>query len=199
MKNKTVDFYNKSAVKWTVDHVGHKGSFRDMMVLKFKKFLIDGKILEIGSGPGIDAKKLVDVGFDYVGTDASEEFVKLAKELNPDIKFLTMSIEELDFPKNTFDGFWTSATLLHIPKNKIDLVLKKIKNVCKIGSIGLITLKEGQGEIEEERTGRWFSFYKRQEFEKILKANGFEIIDFEKLKDWREEKPDWLLFYVKII
>ncbi len=197
MKNKTINFYNKNAEKWTQEHITQKKTYRDAVVSKFKKFLSNGKILEIGSGPGIDAKKLVKAGFDYIGTDASEGFVKLAKEINPDINFIKMTVEKLSFPRNTFDGFWTSATLLHIPKNKINNVLNKIKKVCKKGAIGFISLKEGEGEIEEKETGRWFSFYKKNEFEKILRENGFEEIYFKIEKDGRERKPDWLLFWVK--
>lgn len=199
MKNKTINFYNKNAKEWTKGHVLKKGSYRDKVTIKFGKLLSGGKILEVGSGSGEDAEKLVELGFDYIGIDGSEEFVKLAKKLHPNINFLTMAVEKLNFPKNTFDGFYTSATLLHIPKKKISMVLQKIKNVCKTGAIGFITLKEGAGEIREKETDRWFSFYKKGEFEKILKENGFEIIEFEIEKDWREGKPDWLFFWIKKI
>lgn len=197
MRSKTVDFYNKNAKEWTEGHVFKNGSYRDKVTRKFAELLPFGKILEVGSGSGEDAEKLVRFGFDYIGIDASEEFVKLAKKLHPNIVFLTMPVERLTFPKNTFDGFYTSATLLHISKKTMSQVLQKIKNVCKAGAIGFITLKEGIGEIEDDETGRWFSFYERSEFEKILKKNDFEIIDFEIEKDWREGRPDWLFFWVR--
>lgn len=83
-------------------------------------------------------------------------------------------------------------------KNKISKVLQKIKEVCKPGAIGLITLKQGKREREEKETGRWFAFYTKSEFEKILKDNRIEIIKFEMFKDWRENNPDWLIFWVRI-
>jgi len=201
MVSKTVDFYNKEAKTWFDNHVGKKWSFRDELLVEFKKLLPKGNVLEIGCGPGIDARKLIDAGFDYIGIDASEEFVKLAKKINPNINFLTMPVEKLDFPKNTFDGFWTSATLLHIHKKNINIILNKIREVCKTGAIGFISLKEGEGEIEENETGRWFSFYKSEEFKKILIKNGMEIIEFKVFKDRRKNKPDldWLMFYIKVI
>lgn len=199
MKNKTINFYDQNAEKWRNGCINKEGSFRDMSVAKLKEFLPEGKILEIGSGPGIDAEKLVKAGFDYIGTDASEGFIELAKKLNPNINFIKMAVEELDFPKNNFDGFWTSATLLHIPKNRINIILNKIREVCKTGAIGFISLKMGETEGEEKETGRWYSFYKKDEFEKILRKNRFEEIDFKIEKDWREGRPNWLLFWVKTI
>lgn len=199
MKNKTVDFYDKNAKSWSGNYVPKKGSYRGKLVKEFKKILSNGKILEIGCGPGLDAKNLIQNGFDYVGIDPSKEFIKMAEDLNPNRKFIKMSVEKLKFPQNSFDGFWSSATLLHIPKNKMNIVLEKIKNVCKVGSVGLITLKEGIGEGEEKETGRWFSFYKKDEFEEILNKNGIKTIKFEIFKDWRENRPDWLVFFVKIL
>jgi len=198
MKNKTIDFYNREAKSWLKNHPLKKGTFREKLVNEYKKLLSNGKILEIGCGPGLDAKLLIGSGFDYTGTDASKEFIKLAKKLNPNAKFTEVSIENLNFPKNTFDGFWSSATLLHIPKNEINNALEKIKKVCKVGSIGLITLKEGVGEGEEKETGRWFSFYKKGEFEEILNQNGLKTIRFKIFKDQRKNKPNWLIFFVRV-
>lgn len=116
MKNKTINFYNKNAKTWSRNHILGKNSYRKKLIIEFKKLLPRGKILEIGCGPGIDAKNLIKNGFEYVGIDASEEFIKLAKKANPKAEFIEMLAEELDFTINTFDGFWSSATLLHIKK-----------------------------------------------------------------------------------
>lgn len=199
MKNKTLDFYNKNAKDWSGNHIFGKNSFREKLIKKFKKLLSNGKILEIGCGPGLDAKNLIENGFEYVGIDNSKEFIKLAKKNNPKAKFIKMSAEKLFFLKNTFDGFWSSATLLHIKKNKIIKTLEKIKKICKPGAIGLITLKQGVSEGEEKETGRWFAFYTKNEFEEILEKTGFEIIEVDIFKDWRKNKPDWLIFWVKVI
>ena len=141
MKNKTIDFYNKKAKEWAEGRVVGKGSYRERLVSEFKEIIPNGKILEIGCGAGLDARILANSGFDYIGTDASIELIKLSRNLNPNLNFIEMPVEKLNFPKNTFDGFWSSATLLHIHKDKINGVLDKIRNVCKPKAIGLITLK----------------------------------------------------------
>jgi SAM-dependent methyltransferase len=199
MKNKTIDYYNKHAEKWLENHTFNKQSFRGKLVNEFKKLLSKGKILEIGCGPGIDAKLLINDGFEYVGIDASKESINLAKKLNFGGEFIEMLVENLKFPKNNFDGFWSSATLLHIPKNKIEKVLNNIRKVCKVGAIGLITLKRGTNEGEEKETGRWFAFYEKNEFEKLLIKTGMKTMTFKVFKDGRDGKPDWLIFLVKII
>ena len=157
-----------------------------------------GKIIEIGAGPGRDAKALVDYGFEYLGTDASEEVVNVAKEKNPGIEFVQMEAQKLNFPANSFDGFWASAVILHIPKNAIDEVFKGLKAVCKKGAVGFMTMKWGVGEKEDKKTGRWFAFYSEKELREVMERNGIETIKVIRRKDTRPNYPDWLIFYVRI-
>ena len=68
-----------------------------------------------------------------------------------------MDFYKLNFPSGSFDGFWASASLLHIPKNKIHQVLSDIKNIIKPNGIGFISLKQkthlGAGLITEDKYG----------------------------------------------
>lgn len=196
---KTINYYNQSADDWFATYGGDydEKSFYHKYLNNFHQLLPSGKILEIGSGIGTDAKSLINFGYDYTGIDASSELLKIAQDRNPNGKFLCQSIQELDFPPNTFDGFWTAAILLHVSKNEIDIALQKIKSVCKKSAVGFISLKEGVGENEDSKSGRWFAYYQADEFTIILQKNGFEVIKTDRLKDPRPNKPDWLIFFVR--
>lgn len=200
-EEETVNTYNKNAAEWAAKHFT-KGFWKDELN-KFYSLLPFGKILEIGSGGGRDAKELIEFGYDYVGTDVSEGLLKEARKVCHGSVFLKKSIYEFDFPRNYFDGFWTSATLLHIPKDRIDEALKKIHFVVKPEGVGFISIKKGIGEkIEEDepemedKKPRSFAYYQEEEFKKVLERNNFEMMEFK--EKYMSEKTIWLIYFVKV-
>lgn len=196
-KVKTISYYDRYAKDWVIAHGGSTSpSYWLDEIREFNKLLPRGRILEIGSGAGRDAKCLIEMGYEYIGTDASSGLLKIARETNPGVEFKLMDVENLDFPENFFDGFWSVATLLHIPKDSINSVLGNIWRVVKPGGIGFISLKKGEGESEDEETGRWFAYYSEEEFRRILSANNFAIV---KMKTRETDKSTWLEFFVKTV
>ncbi|MBU1016707.1 MAG: class I SAM-dependent methyltransferase [Patescibacteria group bacterium] len=193
----TIDYYDREAKNWSLAHC-HKQSdtFWRGEMEKLHKLLPHGKILEIGSGSGKDATALISLGYDYIGTDASEGLLKVAKKANPTAKFIPIAVHDLDFKNSEFDGFWSVATLLHIPKDKIDGALKQIKKVVRSGGIGFISLKAGAGERTDPDTGRWFAYYSLEEFHAVLERNGFEVIEEATRKG---DKDWWLEYWVKTL
>jgi SAM-dependent methyltransferase len=171
---------------------------------KFKKFLSSGKIVDLGCGNGRDAYWLSNMGYKVVGVDISKEMVRLSKVKNPELEFFVKSFYELDFAKKSFEGFWAANSLLHIPKRNIAGVLKNIAFILKSGAIGFISLKEGNGEkmTEWRQSGykRYFIYYRQDEFAKILKQNGFEILTMQKKSPANNNQDGtFLIFYVKLI
>src|SRR5260221_12158468 len=126
-QQKTINYYDENANEWVKTHVVDKTD----KLKKFQKLLPKGKIIEIGSGDGLDAFNLIKLGYGYTGTDASKSLIQIAQKRNPKVTFNNIPVEELskNFNEDCFDGFWTAATLLHIPKNKIN---KDLQNIHKI-------------------------------------------------------------------
>ena len=196
----TIKTYNSNAVAWAKKHSTPAYWAEEMAI--FKKLLPKGKILEIGAGGGRDAQELIKLGYDYVGIDVAEKLLAEAKKLNPTATFLHQTIYDLDFSKNSFDGFWTSATLLHIPKSRIKTALGKIHTVIKSGGIGFISIKQGKGEkIEQDEPQlpgdrrRLFAYYSQDEFRKILEDNSYQVIESH-IKPI-SERTTWLIYFVK--
>ena len=193
--NKTVDYYDNKAEAWTTSHGGHEEkSYWESEMRKFRELLPSGKVLEIGSGAGKDASALIALGYDYTGTDASEGLIKVAQKRNPKANFRNVAVHDLDFPEHSFDGFWTAATLLHIPKDKIDDALQKIKSQVKPDGVGFVSMKAGAGEREDPETGRWFAYYSQEGFREVLERNGYKVVEQETRKG---EKDWWLVYYVR--
>jgi 2-polyprenyl-3-methyl-5-hydroxy-6-metoxy-1,4-benzoquinol methylase len=195
IKVKTVKYYDNEANTWSASHGGDdKDSWWKNEMLKFNGYLPSGKIIEIGAGIGKDAQSLISLGYDYVGTDASIGLLELAKQRNPSAQFIQKYAHELDPSLGEFDGFWASAVLLHIPRDEMIDSLSAISSILKNNGIGFITMKEGDGERIDEKTGRLFTYYKEREFRDVLKSTGFSVLEVERRDT---EKDNWLIFYVK--
>lgn len=197
-EQQTVDAYDQNAAAWAGSR-NKKGVWGNEKN-KFFTYLPKGKIIDIGSGGGRDAKELINHGYDYTGTDVSKGLLAEAKKNNPGATFLFQSVYDFNFPNETFDGFWASAVLLHIPKNRIDEALSSIYRILKPGAIGFISLKKGSDEkfVEGDHVGiqykRFFSFFELDEFTEMLKRNKFEVLE-SYVFDHSDKK--WLAFFAK--
>lgn len=115
--------------------------------------------------------------------------IEQAKKLYPTAKLEVMDLCDLKFPDESFDGIWSYAAYLHISKKYINHAISEANRILKMGGIGYIVIKKGSFEkyLGENDEKRYWSFYGKNQFTKILKDNGFEIINFSEYKG--EYKP----------
>lgn len=194
-KVETVKYYDQEASSWSASHGGDdKDSWWKDEMTKFKEYLPGGRILEIGSGVGKDAEALIKLGYDYTGIDASSGLLELARKRNPSATFIQRYAHEIEPSLGEFDGFWASAVLLHIPRDEMRDSLLAISSVLKNEGIGFITMKEGEGERVDKKTGRLYTYYKEDEFTNVLESVGFSVLEVGRRDT---EKDNWLIFYIK--
>jgi 8-oxo-dGTP diphosphatase len=139
-------------------------------------------ILDIGCGPGRDAKIFQELGFEVTAIDFSAKMIELARKEACKAKFHLVDIEKLEFPKETFDGAWASASFLHIPKKNMPSVFKNIHALLKAGGIFYCSVKRGSGEMlqSDARYGnrqKFWSFFEEQELSNLLTEAQFEVLD----------------------
>lgn len=196
----TKNSYDSIAAKWSDNHWAKK-FWGDNFDRFYELLPSHSRLLEIGCGGGRDAQELIDFGYDYLGTDISEGQLEQARKNNPGARFEQISVYDLNFPE-PFDGFWCAAVLLHIPKERINEALQAIYSNMNPGAIGFIAVKEGEGEkIEhdpkEDGGDRFFSYWRNNEFNKILAKNRFEV-----LHEWYmpfSKRTKWLTYIVRTI
>lgn len=163
----------------------------------------NGKILDLGCGPGHHSKYFTDLGFKVVGVDLSENMISLAKKSFKNIDFRVMDIYNLKFDSSTFDGIWASASLLHIEKSSIREVLIKLKDILNYNGIIYISLKIGdaEGMIIDDRydnAPKFYSFFQVNEIKEILKELGFSITKSESVEKRNYYDTNrWLHLFVK--
>ncbi len=136
------NYYNKNAKAF------YERTIHANMQVRYDKFLSylpkQAQILDAGCEVGRDSKYFISQGYSATAFDSSREMVKLAKA-ETGLNILQMTFQEMDF-KDRFDGFWASASLLHIPYNEMKNVLQKARKALKLGGIFYASFKYGNSE-----------------------------------------------------
>lgn len=192
IKSSTIEYYNTHATEYFLRTVG-----ADMHVhyYNFLKFVPkEGKILDAGCGSGRDTKHFLSLGYEVTAIDASEEMVKLSTQFTGQETIL-MNFYNVDF-QNVFDGIWSIASLLHIPKNRIADVLKRFTYALKKDGIWCISFKEGENErIEGDR---FFNDYDEKTFKTLI--TNHPLLKIENLwysTDYIGRKQRWLTILLR--
>ena len=97
---------------------------------------IGSKVLDIGSGIGLEVIKLIKKGIDANGCDLSGELIKVAQDnckeygINTSNIFYKWNGYKLPFCKNSYDVITTNTVLQHvIEENQIESIFKEVKRV----------------------------------------------------------------------
>lgn len=101
-----------------------------------------------------------------------------------------MDIENLAFPAESFDGIWASASLIHISKERVGRVLKKLHNILREKGVLFLNYKLGEGEEEVDRGEGPLQYYYWKK-EELLPL----ISDFEQIGMWQRPnlyKDTWI-------
>lgn len=165
---------------------------------RFEKYLTkEATILDAGCGSGRDTKHFLSQGYNLLAIDASEEMVKCARA------FTGIHVEQQLFQdisyQNKFDGIWSCASLLHVPKKDIHTVFNKFIKALKTDGIWYMSFKHG--EKERTKDTRLFNDYTKQTLFDLLKQyKQVEIIELWLTDDRRPDRDDkWINALVKKI
>lgn len=131
-------------------------------------------LLEIGAGPGHDAKFFQDHGLHVRCIDLSAKHVELCREKGLDAH--VMDFAHMHFADQSFDAIWALNCLLHVPKAQLPQVLQEIHRVLKPGGLFYMGVYgrqdiEGVWEGDHYEPKRFFSFFHKDTLESLLKRD----------------------------
>lgn len=189
----TIDYYNKNAdafAKETQLLDFHETQDKFLSYLKVKD-----QILDFGCGAGRDTKYFLDHGYDVEAIDGSAKLCKIASQYTG-IKVKHMYFEELD-EINKYDGIWACSSILHLHKDDLVDVLKKMMKALKPNGIIYTSFK--YGDFTGERHGRYFINFTQESFHSLLEqVDGLTIIEEWLTGDVRDDRKErWLNVLLK--
>ena len=109
-----------------------------------------GRILEIGSGGGRDAREFERRGLEVRCTDVAERFVELLRAggLRADLLDpLTDELGDPQDPNTPYDGVWSCACLFHVMRDDLITVLGRLCGATRPGGRIAASFKGGDGEV----------------------------------------------------
>ena len=162
MSDQTIYYYDTHAEEFVA---GTENADMQECRGRFLRYLKPGqKILDAGCGSGRDSRAFLERGYDVVPVDGSAELAKLAGA------YIGREVIVADFrefePEGTFDGSWACASLLHLPKDEIAAVMRKLTKHLTEGGCFYVSFK--YGKFQGERNGRYFTDMTEESFQELL-------------------------------
>ncbi len=148
-----------------------------------------GSVLELGSGPGWDAAHLEGRGLRVSRSDATPAFVDHLRGSGHEVRLLDVRSDDLGGPH---DGVLAQAVLLHLPREQMAAVLRRIRPAVVPGGVLGISLKEGDGVgWSDAKLGvPWFFTYWREAaVREVLEGAGWTDVTVEHVSGRADE---WL-------
>ena len=187
--NKTLIYYNKNAEQYIQDTVNVEFSKTQDYFLD--KLQAGSDILDFGCGSGRDTKYFMDRGFKVDAIDGSIELCERASEFTG-IEVRNMLFQELN-EMEKYDGIWACSSILHLSKEELKKVLRKM--IAALKNQGIIYTSFKYSDFEGERNGRHFTDFKEDGFVKFIEdLIGVKIEEQWITGDVRPNKGDerWL-------
>ena len=130
------------------------------------------KILEVGCGSGMLARRFIKNGYDYLGLDLSDEMLDIARSEVKSNRFIQCDMRDISF-NNQFDAVLiTGRSIAYVIENQGILdTLKGIHKSLKPGGIFIFDVFEANGIFDNFN-----------DFEQNFEFNGKKIKRISKLK-----------------
>jgi len=150
-----------------------------------------GRVLDAGCGSGRDALFFHKAGFQVTATEASANLAALARA-HTGLPIQVMTFDEMAW-RDTFDGIWACASLLHVPRAELPGVMRRLRDALVPGGVWWMSFKCGPGE--RQAGGRHFTDLDEAGAGALLaEVGGLDLIAMDVGGDGRPERAHerWL-------
>ena len=169
----TLDYYNKNSEEYfnSTLNVDMTNTYKPFLKLVPK----DGKILDLGCGSGRDSMNFMKLGYEVTAVDGAKELAKKASVLLGK-EVIVSTFEELEL-KEKFHGIWACASLLHIKKEDLKIVLNNLYNNLEDNGVFYMSFKYGEKEYVDDKN-RYFNCFTDESIIGFINENTkFNILD----------------------
>lgn len=94
----------------------------------------DGRVADLGCGPGRTTGRLASLGLNVFGLDLSESMLAIARRENPGLRFEQGSMLELDLADGALAGALSFYSSIHTPVDRLPALFAEFHRVLAPGS-----------------------------------------------------------------
>jgi 2-polyprenyl-3-methyl-5-hydroxy-6-metoxy-1,4-benzoquinol methylase len=155
-----------------------------------------GRVLDAGCGAGRDALAFREAGFKVTATEAAPALAVLARD-HTGLDVQVLRFDQMDW-REAFDGIWTCASLLHVPRAKLPETIRRLASALVPGGVWFMSFK--YGTQERDAHGRRFTDLDEADAEALLaQVPELDLLSMEVVSDARPDRPDdrWLSLFCR--
>jgi SAM-dependent methyltransferase len=139
------------------------------------------EVLDLGCGCGVPvSSELTALRHKVVGVDLSDRQVERARRLVPQARFIRADATEISFDDGTFDAIVCLYMLIHVPLDRQERLIYRMRNWLRPGGVLLATVgARAWSGHEDDWLGSgapmWWSHADAASYRRWLTAAGFAI------------------------
>ena len=153
-----------------------------------------GEVCDLACGPGHIARYLQDRGLNMRGIDLSDEMIRCARLMNPDIAFEKGNMLALNLPDATLDAIVCFYAIIHLRRSDVSRALGEMNRVLRSGGRLLVSFHGGDGELHRDQ---WYerpvsidiTLLQNYEMSGYLESAGFEVERIAEREPYEFEYP----------
>ncbi len=191
--------YDKIAARYAIVNAQMPPAVLDSAMQLLEMVGRAARILELGCGHGRDAAWFEAHGAEVVAADLSAGMLAEAR-LRVSGAVVQLDMRALSFRGAVFDGAWSNAALLHLPKASVPDVLGEVRRILKPGGVFFVSIGVGAGEAWEpvsygQPVARFFSRYAPAEFGALIEGSGMQLLEVEESHGGR--RRHWAHYFAR--
>ena len=162
-----------------------------------------GKVFEIGSGDGTNAKFIQNLGYDITASDTADDFIDVIRNKGLEtVKFNALEDEFID----KYYGIFCWRVFVHFTTEDVLKTIKKVYNALEYNGVFMFNaINREIKSVDDEwidfegeyhmGAKRYYKYFSKEELDDIIKQTKFEIKDFH--KEGGENNNKWLVYVLK--
>lgn len=211
---RTLEVYDKTASTYLENNIVHdnldlekakkkKEKLEELIRVSFSDLPTHAKVLEIGSGDGVNAKYIESLGFDVTATDKAPAFLDAIRSQG--LEALELDALEDEFPQKYFAIFCWRVFVHFTHKDALKIIQKAYENLEENGIFIFNAINAETKPIEEEWLDfdgeyhmgmeRYYHYFKKEEIDSMVEKFPFTIKDFH--LEGGKNKNKWLVYVLK--
>ena len=140
----------------------------------------DAPLLDLGCGAGLPVTRWLAERGQITGVDLSARQLELARSHVPDGVFIQADMTEVEFSADSFGAVVAMHSIIHVPREQHDPLLRRIHRWLRPGGRFLATWPLSAWEGDEENWSgwggaMWWSHFGSDTYEVLLREAGFGI------------------------
>jgi SAM-dependent methyltransferase len=138
------------------------------------------RLLDLGCGAGQDARHLHKEGYGVVGLDRTGALLAFARRQASIVPLILADMRRLPLHRGSVDGIWAAASMIHLPKAAVRVLLVDLLDVIQPGGVLATTVAHGLKSRILRRgwiPGRFFARWTKGELDRTVQAAGWQVIE----------------------